>query len=141
MEVVARHLPRRGYDTRDTHLDKPYDFVAERDGSKLWVEVKRTRRKRPGYVLMTRNEVGLHGRKKGRTALFIVYGILVEDRAGKREATGGRLKSYVGWDIDTWDSRRSNSGSNHHGKSRRGRRGDFGLFDLFPEVGSGTVDR
>ena len=51
---------------------------------------------------MTRNEVDLHRKEKGSTALFLASGIRLSEADGEFEGTDGRLEVLLGWDLDEW---------------------------------------
>ena len=50
---------------------------------------------------MTANEVELHRKNKGSTALAIVSSIKLT-RGDAPTANGGRLEMQIDWDIDEW---------------------------------------
>lgn len=72
MELARQWLLDRGYDVEDRSASKPYDLEAVRGGEEIKVEVKGTTSDRADAILMTRNEVDLHRREKGRTCLIVV---------------------------------------------------------------------
>ena len=100
MELVHEWLTRKGYDARDTSASRPYDFEAKKGKEVLKVEVKGTTSDTTDALLMTRNEVELHRKEKGNTALFVVRRIRLVDRDGDTVAVGGHVEDLVGWDID-----------------------------------------
>jgi len=52
---------------------------------------------------MTKNEVELHRKERGRTALFIVSKIRIDRSNQRLECVGGDLTTLIGWNIDEWD--------------------------------------
>lgn len=101
MDLAKAWLHDQGYSAKDTSKNKPYDFLAEKGNTKLFVEVKGTTSSDPSAVLMTANEVELHQARKGETALAIVSSIKLQ-KGTEPKASGGTLNMMVGWDIDTW---------------------------------------
>ena len=75
MAVAEAWLSANGYGVRDLSSFQPFDFVASKSGKEIKVEVKGTTSDRVDAILMTRNEVELHRRELGRTALVIVSSI------------------------------------------------------------------
>jgi hypothetical protein len=102
MTVAEEWLTREGYACTNTSKTKPFDFMAERAGVKLKVEVKGTTAERIDTVFMTKNEVALHREEKGQTALLLVSHIALRAVGGQIRASGGQLTAIVGWDIDEW---------------------------------------
>ena len=102
MRLTRGWLEIEGYRVTDTSANYPYDFEAVRADLTLKVEVKGTTSDNPDAIFMTRNEVELHRAEKGSTALFIVSGIRLLTADGEREAVGGDLEVFIGWDIDKW---------------------------------------
>lgn len=89
------------YRVRDTSASNPYDFEAEKGEERVKIEIKGTTSDLCDAILMTRNEVKLHRKEKGRTALFIVYGIKISGFGDSRIASGGTLDVLWAWDIDS----------------------------------------
>ena len=56
-------------------------------------------------ILMTANEVELHRREKGGTALAIATEIRIVVNDGEIHAEGGSLEFIPSWDIDEWQAR------------------------------------
>jgi hypothetical protein len=102
MEVAIQHLESQGYRCEDTSANESYDIVATNDAQQLKVEVKGTTSDICESILMTRNEVELHRREKGRTALLIVSQIKLDRNAPSLTAGGGLVEANMSWDIDTW---------------------------------------
>ncbi len=102
MEVTNEHLIESGYEVTDTSAKHSFDFLAERDGMAIKVEVKGTTASDADSILMTKNEVNLHRREKGGTALAIVTNIVLSDRSVSARADGGVLEFLFPWDIEAW---------------------------------------
>jgi hypothetical protein len=66
------------------------------------IEVKGTTSDLCESVLMTRNEVELHRREKGRTGLLIVSQIRLDRSGATPSASGGKVEAMLHWDIDQW---------------------------------------
>lgn len=96
MAWAERHLSRLKYAPRDTHKNKPYDFICTIDKAEVFVEVKgmqddgRT-------ISLTPREVE-HAQKNPNFALIIVHSVKVQ---GKRKpvVSGGELLFIHPWDI------------------------------------------
>ena len=102
MGLVNAYLTERRYDVRDTSAKHSYDFLASKGRREMKVEVKGMTSDELGPVAMPRNEVDLHRREKGNTALFVVYRIRLVGPEGRQRAEGGVVKAFIGWDIDEW---------------------------------------
>jgi hypothetical protein len=103
MEVVGAHLKSLGYKVKDTSSNKPFDYLAQKDGQEIKVEVKGTTSSNPDAVLMTANEVALHTDEKGNTALGIVSNISFDSRGANPKCSGGDIEFMLPWDISEWD--------------------------------------
>ena len=103
MTVARQWLEHNGYAVVDTSANSSVDFEAVLNGVKLKVEVKGSTAAHVDALFMTKNEVELHRREKGQTALFVVAGINVEVTDGQASASGGTLTPLIGWDIDEWE--------------------------------------
>jgi hypothetical protein len=102
MEVASQFLRSNGYAVRDTSALSPFDFEATLSGARIKVEVKGTTSDRADGILMTANEVELHRREKGNTALIIVSSIRLSEQNGAYSSSGGNVEWLLGWDIDEW---------------------------------------
>ena len=102
MTLAHAWLLSNDYSARDTSSNSPFDFVAEKDGQAIKVEVKGTTSDICESILMTRNEVDLHRVEKGRTALIVVSSIRLDRSTSPPTSNGGDLEAFVGWDIDSW---------------------------------------
>ena len=102
MALVQEALETDGYEVVDTSANKPYDFLAKKDGMEMKVEVKGTTSKLCDAIQMTRNEVDLHRDETGTTAMGIVSSIVLDESEGSICGTGGVLELMVPWDISDW---------------------------------------
>ena len=102
MEVADQWLKENGYSTKDTSANQSYDIQATLGKTKIFVEVKGTTSPEPNAILMTANEVELHRKEKGHTALAVVSSIKLT-KGEIPTATGGTLDMQIGWDIDDWN--------------------------------------
>lgn len=102
MHLAGDWLRAQGYRLKDTSANQPYDFEASKGAAVLYVEVKGTTSDVVDAIAMTHNEVELHRRERGRTALMIVKGIRLQKNGDNPSATAGELEVLVGWDIDDW---------------------------------------
>lgn len=81
----------------DTHLARPFDYMATKDGVEHIVEVKGTTASL-GSILLTANEVRVHRDRHPNNLLLVVHDIdLLEMRA---KASGGLVHAVLSWDID-----------------------------------------
>jgi hypothetical protein len=102
MAITKSYLLENGYAVTDTSARKSFDFLAEKDGQAVKVEVKGTTATEADSILMTKNEVNLHTLEKGKTALAIVTGITLAGRGEDAKADGGILEFSFPWDISAW---------------------------------------
>ncbi len=103
MEVAEEWLKRQGFEVQDTSATNPFDFAASRNGEIIKVEVKGTTSDIVDAICLTRNEVNLHRKEKGDTALIIVSKIRLARSGTERQASGGELEALLAWDIDDWE--------------------------------------
>lgn len=103
MAVAQDWLEAEGYAVKNTSRNSAFDFLATKDGASLKVEVKGTTSNAAEAIFMTRNEVELHRREAGATALLIVSGVRLDRKVAPPLASGGQLVAEVGWDIESWD--------------------------------------
>lgn len=101
MQQAASYLELEGYTVTDKSANESYDLLAEKDETKIKIEVKGTTSKRADSFLMTRNEVALHQNDKEHTGLIIVYDISLK-RGTPPEATDGLLKVFLPWNVSGW---------------------------------------
>lgn len=99
MEATRRALEAEGWTVEDVSRERSFDFLCERQGEELRVEVKGTRGG-SGEILVTANEVQ-HARDHGAVALAIVTSIKVRYGAdGTPIAEGGSLAWHRPWSVD-----------------------------------------
>jgi hypothetical protein len=103
MDVARTWLEGHGYAVVDRSATSPFDFEASRGPERIKVEVKGTTCAACDEFIMTRNEVELHRREAGATALFLVAGIRISKNAdGASVGEGGTCEACVTWDINAW---------------------------------------
>lgn len=56
MNLTGEHLKQLGYSISDTSKNNPYDFLAQKNGEAIKVEVKGTTSSNVDSVTMTHNE-------------------------------------------------------------------------------------
>lgn len=95
MAWAEKHLTKLGYAPKDTHKNKPYDFVCKIDGADVFVEVKGMQD--AGKAVSPPGEAE-HAQKNKNCALFIVHSVTVK---GKRNpvVSGGKMIFLSPWDI------------------------------------------
>jgi hypothetical protein len=96
MAWAEKHLTKLKYPYRDTHKNKPYDFICTINGAEAFVEVKGMQDDGRA-ISLTPREVE-HAQKNRNFALIIVHSVKV---AGKRKpiVSGGELVFLHPWDI------------------------------------------
>jgi hypothetical protein len=96
MAWAERHFKQLKYPYRDTHKNKPYDFVCTINGAEVFVEVKGMQDNGKA-ISLTPREVE-HAQKHRNFALVIVHSVKVK---GKRKPiiSGGELVFLHPWDI------------------------------------------
>ena len=124
MEVTRQHLISLGYKMKDTSKNNSFDYLAFNDNEEIKVEVKGTTCNIVDSIRMTHNEVELHKREKGMTALAIVSSIKFMKRGENARCEGGTLEFLPAWEIDKWKikpnfSRRSKSNNMARSQTRR----------------------
>lgn len=102
MTVTKDWFESKGYGMIDTSARESFDFLAEKNGKEIKVEVKGTTSFKPNSVLMTRREVDLHKNERGQTALAIVSEISLK-KGQNPIASFGKIDVFIGWDIDDWE--------------------------------------
>ena len=102
MKIARSHLEGMGYAVTDTSANNPFDFLAKLNGEIIKVEVKGTTSTEVDSILMTSNEVELHTKEAGATALAIVSGITLTCRESTPKCYGGELELHFPWDICEW---------------------------------------
>lgn len=102
MLLATQFLESEGFTCDDKSAINSFDILARRDGQVLMIEVKGTTSDLCESVLMTRNEVELHRRERGRTGLLIVSQIRLDRSEVTPNASGGQVEALLHWDIDQW---------------------------------------
>ena len=98
MQLAEKWLRENGYSNiRDVHRTHSCDFIAEKSGVEVHIEVKGTT-SALGSILLTANEVELHQTKHPDNVLIVVHDIdLLPVRT---KAIGGTVKAFEAWSID-----------------------------------------
>ncbi|MEP7365392.1 MAG: DUF3883 domain-containing protein [Acidobacteriota bacterium] len=96
MARVEREYRRDGYSVQNKSLTSSYDFLCEKGGRKVYVEVKGTQTC-GGTVSLTHNEVEIARDARKPVDLCVVHSITITGRS-KPRATGGTLVKYPNWD-------------------------------------------
>jgi len=96
MDRAEKHLRKLGYTPKDTHKNKPYDYLCEQQDADLYVEVKGTQDSGTS-ISLTPREVE-HARKQENSALFIVHSVAVKGRR-KPTVSSGTEVFLNPWDI------------------------------------------
>ena len=102
MLVVKDHLESTGFKVKDVSSTRSYDYIAKKNDKEIMVEVKGTTSHDPDAILMTKNEVELHNKYSGKTALAIVSGIKMKNRGDHPRCEDGILEYIYPWDISNW---------------------------------------
>ncbi|MEP3225646.1 MAG: DUF3578 domain-containing protein [Parasphingorhabdus sp.] len=96
MRLAEDWLVDKGFSVKDVHRTQSCDFIAERDGTELVVEVKGTTGA-ASSILLTRNEVRLHKERYPDNALLVVHDIELD--RDTNQASDGNLRIYLPWRI------------------------------------------
>ena len=104
MDVAKEWLEGHGFSWKDQSASDAFDLLASRDGLSHKVEVKGTTSDICDAIVMTKNEVDLHRREKGATALAVVSSIRLDRSVQPVQAAGGSIEMLWEWDIDEWSS-------------------------------------
>ena len=104
MDVAKEWLEGHGFAWKDQSASDSFDLLASRDGLSHKVEVKGTTSDICDAIIMTKNEVELHRREKGTTALAVVSSIRLDRKVQPVQAFGGSIEMLWEWDIDEWSS-------------------------------------
>lgn len=102
MAVAREYLEGIGFTVKDVSLTESYDLLATNPEREIKVEVKGTTSDLCDVIMMTKNEVELHRREKGRTGLIIVSRIQLDREELGPSATRGKLEALLEWDVDAW---------------------------------------
>ena len=103
MDVTRAFLSGCGYLVKDKSATESYDFLASKEGIKLYVEVKGTTSSIVDSVMMTSNEVELHASNPDKAALSIVSGIRLTSRGESPQCEGGDVELIHPWRISDWE--------------------------------------
>lgn len=104
MDLATEWLTKNGYGHSNKSATESYDLLATQADSEFFVEVKGTTSDDCQTILMTRNEIELHRKNKGNTALIIVSKIRMDRTTTPPSTSGGEVEVFWGWDIDEWRS-------------------------------------
>lgn len=96
MAWAEKHLTKQGYSPRDTHKNKPYDFVCMINEAEVFVEVKGMQDVGKAISLTPRETE--HAQKNKNCALFIVHSVVVKGKR-KPSVSGGNMIFLNPWDI------------------------------------------
>lgn len=97
MKLAEKHFTKLGYEYRDTHKNKPYDFVCTIKGAEIFVEVKGMQDDGKA-ISLTPREVE-HAKKNRNFMLIIVHSVKVEGKR-KPKVSGGKLVPIYPWNIN-----------------------------------------
>ncbi|MGH9439017.1 MAG: DUF3883 domain-containing protein [Terriglobia bacterium] len=96
MEWAKKRLIELGYELEDTHKNKPYDFLGNKSGKNLYIEVKGMQ-SNGTEIALTPNEVR-HAENHENSALFIVHSVVVQGEENP-VVSGGEELLINPWDI------------------------------------------
>jgi hypothetical protein len=96
MLKAKAYLASQGWSCEDTSKNRPYDYLAERKGETIIVEVKGTTSKEPS-ILLTANEVKAQREQHPHNALIIVHSIVLNRRSKPPTASGGLVRPIIPW--------------------------------------------
>jgi hypothetical protein len=96
MSVAQTHFESLGYAVADTSSNNPFDLVAEKEGEKLYVEVKGSTGDGK-TVFLTRGEVHHAQAHATNSVLVVVSNIVLRQAAGEIEAVGGLPSIHWPW--------------------------------------------
>ena len=102
MALAKGHLESLGFKIEDMSAQESYDLLATNQQRKVKIEVKGTTSDFCDVIMMTKNEVDLHRREKGRTGLIVVSRIRLDRNPSGPIARGGDIEVLLDWDIDAW---------------------------------------
>lgn len=102
MEMAFNYLKEQGFTCVDTSSNQPFDILAKKGDKEIKVEVKGTTSDVCESIMMTKNEVELHRREIGKTALIVVSSIRLNKTSTPPETSGGELEALIAWDINAW---------------------------------------
>ncbi|MBF2759267.1 MAG: DUF3578 domain-containing protein [Ectothiorhodospiraceae bacterium AqS1] len=104
MQITKEYLENEGFEVEDKSDTESFDYLAIKGESRVKVEVKGTTSAIADSIMMTANEVDLHSKESGTTALAIVTGITLDRRGENPRCFGGDLEYIHPWKIDEWIS-------------------------------------
>ena len=96
MTRAEEYLVAEGFEVRDVSRTHSYDFIAEKDGEELIIEVKGTT-SQLGSIVLTANEVDAHREHYPLNMLIIVHSIDLDRSGRKSAASGGSIKVIRPW--------------------------------------------
>lgn len=99
VSVVSALLAEEGWAVEDVGATHSYDLDCSRGAEHLWVEVKGTTGDLRTVVL-TANEVALAAAQHPATALFVIYGIVLDRSRPALVARGGSVHAVRPWQAD-----------------------------------------
>lgn len=102
MDLATSLLNGLGYACKDVSHNESFDILAMNGMESIKVEVKGTTSDVCESILMTKNEVDLHRREKGKTCLIVVSKIKLDRTGTHPSANSGRAELHMKWDIDNW---------------------------------------
>ncbi|WP_025770775.1 MrcB family domain-containing protein [Thioalkalivibrio sp. HK1] len=102
MQVTKEYLENEGFEVEDKSNTEPFDYLAIKGELIVKVEVKGTTSTLADCVMMTANEVDLHSKESGTTALAIVTCVIFDRRGDNPQCSGGDLEYIHPWQIDQW---------------------------------------
>ena len=103
MAVAKAELESLGFtEITDKSRTESYDFSAKKDDIEWLVEVKGTTSFEGNSFLLTAAELKLHKANQGKTILAIVSDIDLNRTTGEPSASGGRIETYIPWDVSKW---------------------------------------
>jgi hypothetical protein len=98
MLKAEQYLTARGWKCKNTSANKPYDYVAKRNGANIIVEVKGTTGK--GHsILLTANEVEKQQEEHPQNALIVVHSIALNRKSQPPKASRGEVLAFMPWRI------------------------------------------
>jgi hypothetical protein len=104
MSVAKAELESMGFtEVTDKSRTESYDFSAKKDSIEWLVEVKGTTSFEGNSFLLTAAELKLHKANLGKTILAIVSDIDLNRSSNEPRASGGRIETYIPWDISIWN--------------------------------------
>ena len=104
MALAQTELENMGFtEITDKSRTESYDFSAKKDGTDWLIEVKGTTSLEGNSFLLTAAELKLHKANLGKTILIIVSDIDLNRSSDEPRASGGRIETYVPWDVSKWN--------------------------------------